>query len=147
MDAVIAALTGITVANGYVTEIGSVSDQKPPDHPEQIDVQNFPACFPIDADEKQDWFALKSSTNDVRGDLTVIVSCAVFNIEATGLRHARTNLMRDVSKALLNDTTLLALVLDANPGEIISDKGYFENYSTWDQYFTFGYSYDSSVGG
>lgn len=147
MDAVIAALRGITVTGGYATEIGKVSEQTPPAHPEQIDDQDFPACYPIDANEQQEWMALISATYDIQATLSVIVSCAIFNVEATGLRTARTNLMRDITKALLNDATIRGLCLSVEPDEIITDKGYFENYSTWDQSFKFSYAYDSSVGG
>ena len=104
MDAVIAALEGVTIANGYVQELKRVTETF--EQYDQIDHQFLPQAMPIDADEKRDPAVVISATNnDLEAELQIIVSLVVFD-RYNKTRQQRTDLMRDVEKALLNDTTL-----------------------------------------
>jgi len=143
MDAVIDALEGITVANGYSTEVAYVSESIK--HWEQIDKNLFPCCFPIDTDETKEWATIGGAT-DVEGDLTIVVTSMVYSSTNT-TRTARTNLLRDVEKAILNDTTLLGLILNIAPVRVVTDRGAIPNYSVFDQVFLITYRYSSTAGG
>jgi len=143
MDAVIAALEGITSANGYSTDVAMVSESIK--HWEEIDKDDFPCCFPIDADEKKEWASF-GGTSDLEGNLTIIVTSMVYSTTNT-TRTARTNLIRDVEKAILNDSTLAALILNIAPVRVVTDRGTIPNYSVFDQEFLITYRYGSSAGG
>lgn len=145
MDAVIVALNLIIAGDDYVSTIGSVSESLPKSI-EQIDKSDFPACFPIDADEVRASRIIGSGADDIESALTIIITCVVWD-QNDVTRQARTDLMRDVEKVLLNDTSLAALIEWIEPGRITTDKGQIPNYSVWDQEFTIQYTYESADGG
>lgn len=145
MDAVIDALEGITVANGYETEVEKVSESL--ESYEQIDKKDLPAIFPIDADEPREYAVMPDSSDlDIQAALEVIVTCVVFD-RYNNTRQQRTDLMRDVGKAMLNDTALEALILYIEPMGVVTDKGTIPNFSIWDQSYRITYRFDSADGG
>ena len=87
-----------------------------------------------------------SSDTDIQAVLEMIVTCIVYD-RFNVTRQARTDLMRDVEKALLNDTALDALILFIEPMGVITDKGMVPNFSIWDQSYRITYRYDSDNGG
>jgi len=145
MDAVIAALNAVDAGATYVSTIAHVSESLPKSI-EQIDKSKLPACFPIDADETRRSRTIGSGTDDMESELVVICTCVVWD-QNDSTRQARTDLMRDVEKTLLNDTSLAALIEWIEPGRITTDKGQIPNYSVWDQEFTIQYVYSSADGG
>jgi hypothetical protein len=142
MDRVLAALATITTGNGYNTTVRSVTEKL--QQYDQIPNKNLPCLMPIDADEARGWEAL--SGHDLRGELTIIISCVVKS-GTNATRTARLNLMLDIEKCLMNDATLAALIIDIEPQSIITDKGTIPNYSLWDQYYKITYFYSSADGG
>lgn len=145
VDQVLSALTAITVAGGYQTDVAHVSESIK--HWEEIDQDNFPACFPIDGDAmREPRVIFESAGDDMRSVLTVIVTSMVFS-STNDTRLARTNLMRDVEKALVTHAGLIALIHDINPGRIVTDRGTIVNYSVWDQEFEIEYFYPHADGG
>jgi len=145
MDAVIAALTAITTTNGYKTTVVTVSENLR--HWEELNFDEFPAIFPIDADEMKQMGAIfGGTTNDMEGHLTVIVTCMVHS-HTNDTRTARTNLIRDVEKAIMANSTLAGLDIMTLPRRVVTDKGNIPNYSVWDQEFEIIYRYNSSNGG
>ena len=140
MDAVIAALEGITEVNGYETTVKTVSENLR--HWEEMDFNEFPACFPIDADEIKE----ARTIGAMLGRLTVIVTCMV-QAHDNVTRQARTDLIRDVEKAIVTNSTLAGLDLLTMPRRVVTDKGNIPNYSVWDQEFEIAYPYDRDTGG
>ena len=145
MDAIIAALEGITKAGGYETDVKYVSESYL--GYEVISKSKLPACFPIDTDERKGWESLAgTSTTDMRGELTVVVNSVVFHPQ-DATRQLRTDLLRDVEKAIVNDSTLGGLALMIEPQSVVTDKGTIPNFSIFDQEFLITYLYDSAYGG
>lgn len=145
MDAVIAALNAVDAGDDFVSTIAYVSESLPKSV-EQIDKSKLPACFPIDADEMRHSRTIGSGSYDIESELTIIITCVVWD-QNDSTRQARTDLMRDVEKTMLNDTSLAALIEWVEPGRIVTDKGQIPNYSVWDQEFTIQYAYTSADGG
>ena len=156
LDAIVDALEGITQANGYNVDVNYVSTQFNVEHPDKIDKKDLPACFPLDDIEQKEGFAFfaDSTTNkDTKSILTIIVTSVVF--DRTGATFdQRTSLMQDIEKAIVMDTTLFdvsnstgLLTEPAMPVSVETDKGYFENYSIFDQTFACEYVYNHSTGG
>ena len=143
MDSVITALGNISTDNGYKTNVATVSENLR--HWEEIDFDEFPICFPIDADEIKSQSAITGTAN-MEGTLTVIITSMVFS-STNATRTARTNLMRDVEKAIMNGSTLAGLDIVTFPTRVITDKGNIPNYSVWDQEFEIIYHYSSVSGG
>jgi len=145
IDAVIAALEAVDAGDDFVSTIAHVSESLPKSV-SKIEMSQLPACFPIDADEVRRSRTIGSGTNDMEAELTIIVTCVVWDLNDS-TRQARTDLMRDVEKTMLNNTSLAALIEWVEPGRITTDKGSIPNYSIWDQEFTIQYTYSSADGG
>jgi hypothetical protein len=144
-DAFVAALEGITIANGYQTAVKLVSESM--QNYEQIPKSDLPALFPIDTDEQREWVELaESSVVDLEGHLDLLVTAVVFD-RNDHTRQARNDLMRDIEKAVLNDSTLDALILWLAPMGVVTDQGTIPNYSIWDQSYRIHYRYNSANGG
>ena len=107
--------------NGYKTDVKKVSESL--ESHEQISKSDMPALFPIDADEKRNWAQIAGTSSlDLEGELELVVTAVVFDRQ-NKTRQARTDLLRDVEKIMLNDTALLALVLFVEPMGVVTDKG------------------------
>jgi len=145
MDAVIAALNAIDAGDDFVSTVAHVSESLPKSV-SKIDINQMPACFPIDADEIRRSREIGSGAGDIEGELTIIVTCVVWDLNDS-TRQARTDLMRDVEKTMLNDISLAALIEWIEPGRITTDTGSIPNFSVWDQEFTIQYTYNSADGG
>jgi hypothetical protein len=146
MSAVVAALETIIAGSTYVTTLASVSESLPEGPVENIDLKDVPACFPIDADEDRMPALVGDDQDNMEGRLTVLITCVVHSA-TNSTRQARNDLMRDVEKALLNDTSLASLILDIEPTRITTDKGVIPNFSVWDQEFLVSYRYNRTDGG
>jgi len=145
VDAVITALEGITKAKGYKTDIGMVSDRW--QSHEQIPKKDLPAAFPIDIDEKRSPVVMPTDDNlDIEAALELLVSVVVYD-KNDDTRQQRTDLMRDIEKAILNNDALDALILYIEPTGVVTDRGTVPNFSIWDQSYVITYRYNSAVGG
>ena len=144
MDAVITALEGITVANGYTTEVAHISESLPYSI-EQVDKSKLPAGFPIDTDEDKEQLFF-GTTNDMNAKLTILITWIVFD-KNNLTRQARCDLLRDCEKAMMSDSSLAALILEIHPTKVTTDKGQIPNYSVFDQEFEVSYLYNHSDGG
>ena len=145
MDAVTDALEGIKIADGYQSDVRKVSENF--EGHQQIAMRELPAVFPLDTNETKIVDAIGiGATDDSVSELTVNCTCVVFDRTNT-TRLKRTNLLRDVEKALRNDTSLAALIVSIVPDEVTTDQGTVVNYSIWDQSFIITYSYSSTSGG
>jgi len=145
MDAVTVALEGITIDNGYQTEVKYVSESL--EAYDQVPKSKLPAVFPIDADENRTWATLAgTSVNDLEAQLMLIISCYVYDRQ-NETRQKRTDLLRDVEKALMNNTALLALILYMEPDKVVTDRGTIPNFSIWDQSYKLTYRYQHTNGG
>jgi len=146
MSAVVIALDAIVAGSTYVTTVAHVSESLPEGPIEHIDLSKIPACFPIDADEDRGPSLVGEADGNMEGRLTVLITCAVYSA-TNSTRQARNDLMRDVEKALMNDSSLDALTLDVEPMRVVTDKGVIPNFSVWDQEFLVTYRYNRTDGG
>jgi hypothetical protein len=144
MSAIISGLEGITVVNGYTTEVAYISEKCPYSF-EQIDKSKLPAGFPIDTDEDKEQLVF-GSTNNMNAKLKILITWIVFD-KNNETRQARCDLLRDCEKAMMNDTTLAALILEIYPTKVTTDKGQIPNYSVFDQEFEISYLYSHADGG
>jgi len=146
MSAVTAALTAIVAGSTYVSTVAHVSESLPEGPVQDIDLSKVPACFPIDADETRQPALVGDDEDNMEGRLTVLVTCVVYSA-TNSTRQARNDLMRDVEKALLGDSTLASLIVDIEPSKVTTDKGVIPNFSVWDQEFLVAYRYNRADGG
>ena len=145
MDAIIAALQGVTKANDYEKDLNYVSETYK--GYEQIPKSKLPAAFPIDTDERKRWAALEdTSTDDLISELTVAVTTVAFD-RTNNTADLRNDLMRDIEKAIANDATLLGLVHEVEPKRVTTDKGMIPNFTIFGQEFLITYFYNSANGG
>ncbi len=149
LQAVITALGLITIGNGYNTTVKYVSSDLNVDHPDQLDKKRFPACFPYDANEVRSPLAIFGSAGDnMQSTLDITIFCMIYSRTASQNTLKRANMIQDIEKAIVTNTALTALLIEqASPTTIITDRGYFKNYSVWDQNFTATYSYIDTTGG
>ena len=136
MDKVIHALDGVTAMKS-VSEVYLNYDDIP--H------KNIPACFPIDTNEEHDPFTL-SGANDIHAILTISV-LVVIHSEVGEFRRARCDMIKNINKAMLNDTALLDIILNISPKTVKTDQGSIEKYSLWEQEFEIEYTYARADGG
>jgi hypothetical protein len=119
-------------------------------HPEEIDKNKLPACFPYDDTESKSPLSIFDNGevfDDMLATMQVIVTSVVFDRAAdTALK--RTNLIQDIEKCLVTDAGLLALLLEKpSPLSVETDRGYFGMYSVFDQTFQLQYVYNHLTGG
>jgi len=145
MSAIVTALEGIATS-AYVTSTLALVSESLPESIAAIDIKDLPAVFPIDADEEYESNEIGSGTIDIECTLTIVVTCVIFN-QYNVTRQARTDLIRDVTKALLNDAALESLINYIEPLRTTTDKGVVQNYSIWDQEVVVNYDYTSANGG
>lgn len=146
MSAVVVALQTIIAGSTYATTLAHVSGSLPEGPVEHIDLNKVPACFPIDADEDRSPALVGSGDGNMEGRLTVLITCVVYSVTNSTLQ-GRNDLMRDVEKVLLNNSSLAALILEIEPTRIVTDKGVIPNFSVWDQEFLVTYRYNRTDGG
>ena len=146
MSAVVVALDAIVAGSTYVTTVAHVSDSLPEGPVEHIDLNKLPACFPIDADEERMPTLVGVDEENMEAKLMVLITCVVYSA-TNSTRQARNDLMRDVEKALLNDSSLAGLIVDIEPSTVVTDKGVIPNFSVWDQEFMVNYRYNRTDGG
>ena len=145
MDAVIDALKGISQVNGYQTNVRYVSERWI--GYDEVPAKNIPAVFPVDTDEEREPLQVGiGTTDDTQATLTVVCTCIVYDRYNETMQQ-RTDLMRDVEKALVNNAALAALISYIEPSSITTDGGSITNYSVWDQTFLITYVYGSTAGG
>ena len=146
LTTIIAALEGITVAGGYSTDVAYVSETLKLKHPEELDKNKFPACFPIDADEVKEQMTIGDEYN-LLATLGVVITSMVFDPHGR-TAEARSELIRDVERAMVNNVALNALLLmPPQPTKVETDKGFFGNYSVFSQEFELQYVYNHATGG
>jgi hypothetical protein len=150
LNAVVDALETISIANGYNTDLKYVSTIFNVKHPEEIDKNQLPACFPYDDTESKAPLSIFDNGevfDDMLATMQVIVTSVVFDRAAdTALK--RTNLIQDIEKCLVTDDSLLALLLEKpSPLSVETDRGYFGMYSVFDQTFQLQYLYNHLTGG
>ena len=150
LNAVVDALETISIANGYNTDLKYVSTIFNVKHPEEIDKNKLPACFPYDDTESKAPLSIFDNGeifDDMLATMQVIVTSVVFDRAAdTALK--RTNLIQDIEKCLVTDAGLLALLLEKpSPLSVETDRGYFGMYSVFDQTFQLQYVYNHLTGG
>ena len=149
LQAVMTALATITVTNGYNTTVSTVSDDLNIDHPDQVSKSKFPALFPYDDEERKEALAIFGGAGDnMQSTLTIVVTCMIYSRIKSQNVLKRANLIQDVEKVMVTDTALAALLIEIpTPTVIVTDKGFFGNYSVWDQNFDCTYIYVHSTGG
>jgi len=142
------AVEAITKANGYLTDVKSVSDKLTIQHPESIDKNKFPACFILDEDEtKEPLSFFGGAGEDMMSTFTVSITSIVFSRTGDTILP-RTNLLQDIEKAIVTDAAILALLIEpASPTTVETDQGYFGNYSVFKQTFEMQYIYNHTGGG
>lgn len=147
MVAVLSSLSNISEYNGYETDIKFVSENMK--HFSELGQDKFPALFPIDTDEQKESFTFRGSTAlDMKSTLTILVTSYLFS--RTGVTvQARSDLLRDVEKAIMNATAMTTMsgILDIRPIRVTTDQGTIENYSIHDQEFAIDYLYNHADGG
>lgn len=149
LQAIITALGTITKANGYNTDIAYVSSDLDIDHPDQLDKNKFPACFPYDEDETKDALAIFGDVGDnMQSTLVITITCMVYSRVSSQNALKRTNFMQDIEKVMVTDTGISNLLIELpSPKKVMTDKGFFKNYSTWEQTFECTYIYRHDTGG
>jgi len=145
MDAVIAALGTIKCSAGYQTDLTTVSERWK--GYQQVLPKELPAAYPIDGDEKRSPAMLGiGQDHDTQAVLTVNITCIVYDKDGD-VRQKRTDLMRDIEKAMMNDATVASLIAYIEPADVTTDGGTIDNYSIWDQSYELTYTYSSVSGG
>lgn len=141
-------LESIITANSYLTNVKYVDDKMKIQHPEELDKNEFPACFILDEDETKEAFTLFHATdNDMQSIFTVSITSIVFDKQGNTLLK-RTNLMQDIEKAIVTDAAIRALLIELpSPTIVETDQGYFGNYSVFKQTFEMQYIYNHTGGG
>lgn len=139
------ALAAITVANGYNTNIGAVKNRDLVSW-EEVRPEDLPVLFPYPGREtagveafgsNPPWFA----------EMDYLVTGYVYNtVGATRLTETE-NFIQDVKKAVMADTTLIALVLSFGDFVLETDEGSIENWSWFTCRFRISYQYSQSDGG
>jgi len=134
MDAVLSALSNISTIF-YVSERLQ--------HWEELDGSKFPACFPIDADERKEPHVLfESATDDMLSTLTLLLTCYVYD-SAGATRQARCDLIKAIEEEFANRASgLNALVVSILPTRVTTDRGTIDNYSIFDCEYAVEYLYD-----
>lgn len=147
LTTVVAALKKITIANGYNTDVAYVSEKLQLKHPQELDKNKFPACFPIDGDEIKESSSIGSAGDNMLSMFIIEITSMVYD-RSGDTAEARSDLIQDVEKAMVTDATLRALLLERpSPTRVETDKGYFGNYSVFLQEFELQYLYNHAVGG
>ena len=147
LSKVIEVLEGITVANGYSTDVAYVSDVLQLEHPNQLDKNQYPACFPSDADEDKESATIGTSGDNMRSVLTIEITSIVYD-HYGHTAQIRSDLIRDIEKAMVTSSTLKALLVERpSPTKVETDKGYFGEYSMFLQEFELEYYYNHAEGG
>jgi len=134
MDAVLSA-----IAN--VTSLAYVSERLV--HWEELDASKFPACFPVDTDERKEPHVLfESATEDMHSILTLVLTCYCYDA-AGNTRQQRTDLIKNIEAEFgLRATALNALVVTITATRVVTDKGALDNYSIFDCEYEVEYLYD-----
>ena len=150
LEAVVAALKTIKKSAGYNTDLACVSTVFDIKHPEEIDKNKVPACFPYDDTESKSPLSLfdnAGSAADMLATMQVIVTSVVYD-RAGDTALKRTNLLQDVEKCLVSNTGLLGLLIEKpSPLSVETDRGYFGMYSVFYQTFQLQYVYNHLTGG
>lgn len=151
LQAIVTALKAIKTASGYLTTVKYVSTQFDIKHPQELNGNQLPACFPIDDTESKEGFAIfsdEADNLDTKSVLTVLVTSIVYSRTGDTVTP-RTKLLVDVEKAIVTNTTLFnratgtGLLLEpASPSTVETDKGFFGKYSVFDQAFLCEYAYN-----
>lgn len=88
----------------------------------------FPAVRLIDGQEIKSRFCYMGSTDqlDMRSEFTLdfVGYVRELNKSTTGLVDSRNDLLAEIEKKLVADSTLLGLVADITPNDQVTDKGY-----------------------
>jgi len=148
LSKVIEVLGMISKANGYLTDVNYVSETLDIKHPEELDKNKFPALFPIDGDELKEAFALFGSEGDDMQSTMELVVTGMIHEPSGKTASPRSNLIKDVEKALVMDDELTALLMERiSPTRVVTDKGFFGLYSVFDMVFELTYIYDHEEGG
>ena len=142
------AVEAILVVNGYLTNVAFVDDKMKIQHPEELDGDEFPACFILDEDETKEALSFFGGAGeDMQSIFTVSITSIIFDRSGDTIL-ARTNLMQDIEKAIVTDAAILALLIEpASPTTVETDQGYFGNYSVFKQTFEMQYIYNHTGGG
>lgn len=134
--AVKAALQTITVAHGYNNNIALVEDEKL-EMPEELNIEQFPAAFIIDTDERK----ANSDLGDVQCSLDFIVTGYVRH--ATAAEAARRLFQQDVERAITADRLLgKTYTVDMELTSIKTDKGIMHPYALFDMTFSITYRHE-----
>lgn len=149
LQAIITALGTIKVTNGYNTTVAYVSSDLNIDHPDELDKNKFPACFPYDDEESKEALAIFGSAGDnMQSVLSIVITCMLYSRIASQNTAKRANMIQDVERVMVTNTGISNLLIELpTPTRIITDKGFFKNYAVWDQEFTCLYSYVHNTGG
>ena len=142
------AVEAILVVNGYLTNVAFVDDKMKIQHPEELDGDEFPACFILDEDETKEALSFFGGAGeDMQSIFTVSITSIIFDRSGDTIL-ARTNLLQDIEKAIVTDAAILALLIEpASPTTVETDQGYFGNYSVFKQTFEMQYIYNHTGGG
>lgn len=148
LQAIVTALKTITTAS-YNTTVKYVSTDLNIDHPDQLDKNKFPACFPYDDDEIKEGLAVFGSTGDnMISTLTIVITSMIYSRVSSQNILKRANLIQDIEKVMVTDTGISNLLIELpDPVSVMTDKGFFKNYAVFDQTFSCKYTYVHSTGG
>ena len=145
---VMRVLATISKANGYLTDVNYVSETLDLKHPSELDKSKFPALFPVDGDEVKEALALFGSAGDDMQSTMELVVTGMIHEPSGATALPRSDLIKDVEKALVMDDELTALLMERiSPTKVVTDKGYFGNYSIFDMIYELTYVYDHEEGG
>ncbi len=146
MTAVLSALTGITTARGYQSSVVTVSENIR--HWTACNPNEMPAIFPIDTGEDKDYASFGTSSRDMRSRLSVVITSYLYKLGGV-TAGTRSDLLRDVEKAMVNSTAMTTVnnVLFIRPIRVTTDQGTIDNYSIHDQEFQIEFLYSHADGG
>jgi len=131
--AIVAELNGITIANGYNTDIKTVDDEELKS-PDDLNSEDFPAAYIIDTDERKD----NADVGNVQATLEFIIVGYARHAETPQAK--RRLFQQDVERAVTADRYHgKDYVVDTMVTDIKTDKGLLTPFSIFDMTITITY--------
>ena len=136
IDAAVAALEGIT----NIGDVGSEYKDAG-----QYTVSDTPACCVLDEETTFERSAyLHDTAHDMSATMSIRIRAYEFDIN-NSLASKRTELIKEIELALIDDSSLAALITDIVPERLDTDYERVENWAIIDFYFTVEYDYNHNT--
>jgi len=138
------AVETITIANGYNENVGTVYFDA--QILEEVAKKDLPAIVVLPGDETREQFAIGTASNNMQARCPMLIGGILFH--HTGITQGEVeDLILDVNKAVMADTTLAGYCLTIEPGMVSTNMDAAPGFATFEQTWDFTYLYTRSTGG